>query len=168
MRAIAADVLIDGRVAGDAMGGLRVQDQRGRRNLVTTARTDAVRKGLERGQRLLNQTKLFQGEQLYRQGRIEFMFCSRLVYRIGEQFRGSGEMMRPRGFVREHRTKSMEFVLKIDVMGTLSFMNVRGFRPNSSWHMPRGVCGLRSLPYCPRFYNFQSTRRLPANQICVT
>src|SRR5215813_13393918 len=89
---LSADVLLDGREAGDAIERLRLHSQPGRRDLLTAASTDAIRMGVESGQRLLNPSKLFQGEQLDRQGHIEFMSGCGLVYRVGEQFRCGREL----------------------------------------------------------------------------
>src|SRR5262245_59154825 len=138
---LSADVLLDGRQAGDAIERLRLHSQPGSRDLLAAASTDAVRMGVEGGQRLLNPSKLFQSEQLDRQGYIEFMSGGGVVYRVGEQFRCGRELMGHRCFVREYRSKSMEFVLKFDVLCTLSSMNVGGFRRNNSRDTVRGIRG---------------------------
>jgi len=92
---------------------------------------------MEGCERLFDPAKLFDGEQLYGQGDIEFMLSGGLVDRVWEEFRFCGDQMGHHGFVCEHRSSSIEFVLKIRVIRALPHMDVQAFRWNNSRDLVR-------------------------------
>ena len=105
--------VFDDGETGNAQERVRLHLQPGLGDLLRAAGTDAIRMGMHRHERLLNPAELFEGENIYGQGDIEFMFSGGLVGWIGEEFRFCHEHMRDHGFACEHRSKSIEFTLKI-------------------------------------------------------
>jgi hypothetical protein len=83
-------------------------------------------------ERPLDPAKLLDGENHHGQGDIEFMLSGGLVDRIGEEFWFCHDQMGDHGFACEHRSKSIEFVLKICVIRALLHGHVRVFRRNNS------------------------------------
>lgn len=64
-------------------------------------------------ERLLDPAKFFDGEQLYGQNDIALILRGGLVDRVREEFGFYSDEMRHHGFVCEHRSESIEFVLEI-------------------------------------------------------
>jgi len=62
---------------------------------------------LEGRERPFDPAELFDGEQLYGQGDIEFMLSGGLIDRVGEEFWFCGDQMGHRGFVCKRRSKSI-------------------------------------------------------------
>ena len=105
--------LLDDGETGDAVERIGLYSEPGIGDLVTAAGTDSVRTCMQGCERLFDPAKLFDGEQLYGQSDIAFMFRGGLVDRIGEEFRLCRDQMGHHGFVCEHYSKPIEFVLEI-------------------------------------------------------
>lgn len=134
---ISGGFLLDEGETGDAVERIRLHLEPGIGDLLTAVGTDSVRMCMEGRERLFDPAKLFDGEQLYGQSDIEFMLSGGLVNRVGEEFWFYGDQMGHHGFVCEHRSQSIEFVLKIRVIHALPHVDVRAFRWNNSRDMVR-------------------------------
>jgi hypothetical protein len=119
-------LLYDGET-GDAVERIRLHSKPGRGDLLTAVGTDSVRTRMQRHERPLDPAKLFDGENHHGQRDIEFMLSGGLVDRIGVEFRFCHDQMGHHGFACEHRSKSIQFVLKIRVIRAVPYMNIRVF-----------------------------------------
>ena len=128
--------LFDEGETGDAQERIRLHLQPGLGDLVRAAGTDAIRMRMHRRERLFNPPKLFERENIHGQGDIELMLSRGLVGRIGEEFRFCHEHMGDHGFSSEHRSKSIEFPLKIREVCTGPRLDVQVLRRS---HFPGTV-----------------------------
>lgn len=124
--------LLDDGETGDAVERIGLYSEPGIGDLMTAAGTDTVRTCMQGCERLLDLAELFDGQQLYGQGDIGFMFGGGLVDRIGEELRLCCDQMGHRSFVCEHHSKPIEFVLKIREIRVLPHGDTRVFRRNNS------------------------------------
>jgi hypothetical protein len=127
--------LLDDGETGDAVERIGLYSEPGIGDLMTAAGTDTVRTCMQGCKRLLDLAELFDGQQLYGQGDIGFMFGGGLVDRIGEELRLCCDQMGHRSFVCEHHSKPIEFVLKIREIRVLPHVDTRVFRRNNSLDM---------------------------------
>ncbi len=130
-------LLLDDGETGDAVERIGLHSEPGIGDLVTAAGTDSIRMCMQGRECLLDPTELFDGEQLYGQGDIDLMCGGGLVDRVGEGFRLCRDEMGHHGFMCEHCTKPIEFVLKIRVIRVLPHGDIRVFRRNNSLGMIR-------------------------------
>lgn len=127
--------MLDNGETGDAVERIGLHFEPGIGDLVTAAGTDSVRTCMQGCECLLDPTELFEGEQLYGQGDVDFMSGGGLVDRVGEEFRPCRNEMGRHSFMCEHCTKSIQFVLKLRVIRVLPRGGVRAFRRNNSRRM---------------------------------
>ena len=134
---ISGGFLLDGGETGDAVKRIRLYFEPGIGDLLAAAATDAVRMCMEGRKRLLDSAKLFDREHFHGQGDTDLMFSGGLVDRVWEELRFCGDRMGRHGFVCEHRSKSIEFILNFCVIRALSYVGARMFRRNNSQDMVR-------------------------------
>ncbi len=82
---------------------------------------------MEGCERLFDPAKFFKGKHLHGQGHVDLVLSRSLVDRVGKEFGFRVDCMRHYGFVREPRSKSVEFVLKVCVIHALLRLNVSMF-----------------------------------------
>ena len=134
---ISGRCLLDDGETGDAVERIGLHFESGIGDLATAAGTDSVRTCMERCECPLDPAELFDGEQIYGQCDIDLMFGGGLVDRVRKEFWLCRDERGNHGFVREHCTKSIEFLLKIRVIRVLPHMDARAIRRNISRRMIR-------------------------------
>jgi len=118
--------------AGNAIERIRLHFESDIGDLFTTATTDSVRTLMQGRECLLNPTKLFDGTHLHGPRDIKLMVCGGLVGGVGEEFRFCRDQMGDHAFMCEHRSKLLEFALKLSILRASRHLEVRVFRWNIS------------------------------------
>jgi hypothetical protein len=104
---ISGGPLLDECKTGNTVARIGLYFEPGVGNVVPAAGTDSVRMFMDGCKRLLDPTKLVDGEQLDGQGEVNLMFRGGLVDRVGKEFGFGGDQLCHRDFVCERRSKSI-------------------------------------------------------------
>jgi len=120
------------RLTMNTVKRIRLHVESGIGDFLAAATTDTVRTLTQGCECLFNSTKFVDSAHLHGPRNIERMVCSGLVGGIGKQFRFCRDQVGHHGFVRKHRSKSVEFALKTRIPCTPPYRSARILRLDNS------------------------------------